>query len=345
MRKTLFVVGAGASREVNLPDGNALCGIIRRKLDIRFDPSRPMSGGQPVSGDPAVVQAMRSRERDIRLQVAAARTISEGLPLALSIDNFLENHRADQRIVDVGKLAIVQSILEAEAQSSLYFDARKGRSAFDDDALSKTWFFRFFKILSEHVRKDQLGQLFDQVAFITFNYDRCIEHFLFEAVRRAYAVSEVEARSAMAALNIIHPYGTVGRLPWQADTATVPFGGYEQVADLNALSGGIRIFTEEFEDKARLAEMDRALNAAETVVFLGFAYHPQNMRLLGSVGGGSSRRVFGTAFGVSDPDRNVIAKQIAQLFTGAKGHTIELKQLMCAALFDEYWRSLAVARV
>jgi hypothetical protein len=44
-RKTLFVLGAGASAEVNLPVGAQLSKIIGRMLDIRYENRIPIGSG------------------------------------------------------------------------------------------------------------------------------------------------------------------------------------------------------------------------------------------------------------------------------------------------------------
>jgi hypothetical protein len=55
-------------------------------------------------------------------------------------------------------------------------------------------------------------KLFENASFIIFNYDRCLEQFLVNALPRLYAISETEADSIVHNINIIHPYGSVGEL-------------------------------------------------------------------------------------------------------------------------------------
>lgn len=53
-KKTLIVVGAGASKEVNLPTGYKLKHRISSILDIRFE-----DGNRQISGDHVVYDAIR----------------------------------------------------------------------------------------------------------------------------------------------------------------------------------------------------------------------------------------------------------------------------------------------
>jgi hypothetical protein len=57
-----------------------------------------------------------------------------------------------------------------------------------------------------------------------FNYDRCIEQYLFHALQDYYGVSPHEASAMMASLKIFRPYGKIGDLPWQSQEGAVPFG-------------------------------------------------------------------------------------------------------------------------
>ena len=122
--KTLIVVGAGASKEARLPTGNELTATIASKIDIRFSEFSGQS-----SGDHEITAALKSHATDVDRQpgvinpyLHACRRIRDAMPQAISIDSFIEDHQGDEKIELCGKLAIVQSILEAERKSFLFFD-------------------------------------------------------------------------------------------------------------------------------------------------------------------------------------------------------------------------------
>jgi hypothetical protein len=56
-----------------------------------------------------------------RFQLATWR-IRDGIRLAQPIENFLDLHCSDEFMTVYGKAAIVQSVLEAEGNSKLYYD-------------------------------------------------------------------------------------------------------------------------------------------------------------------------------------------------------------------------------
>jgi hypothetical protein len=198
-------------------------------------------------------------------------------------------------------------------------------------------------MLSGGIDKDHVQKIFEHVLFVIFNYDRCIEYFLTQALRLKYGLSEAAAQEIMGTLKIYHPYGAVGSLP----TATplgqvVPFGSYKQhPASLINISEGIKTYTEEIQDSDDIRQLRSSISAADAIVFLGFAFHPQNMNLLQLDVPTSAKRIFGTALGFSLPDRNTIISQIHATIM-PQPQQFSLDPSPCAVFFDDYQRTLAL---
>ena len=186
--RTLFVVGAGASCEVNLPMGAELKDIIA-KLNIRFE------GGQQATGDNQIGQSLRHcgrQDAQFASYLTASRQIAAAMPLALSIDNFIDAHKHNQHIELCGKLAIVKSILEAERKSKLHMRSNLN-ARMNFSAVSGSWYEPFFQRLTEGISRANIAGVFNNVSFITFNYDRCIEHYLLNALQTYYTIPFEEA--------------------------------------------------------------------------------------------------------------------------------------------------------
>ena len=114
---------------------------------------------------------MTAPYHDALLRIAAA------IPQATSIDHLLDHNRGDKHIELCGKLAIVRTILEAEKGSELCVkDEQSNHPHFA--SLGGTWYSQLWQQLIDGYHKDQYAKFFDNVSFIVFNYDRCIEHFL-----------------------------------------------------------------------------------------------------------------------------------------------------------------------
>jgi len=65
-------------------------------------------------------------------------------------------------------------------------------------------------MLTEGVKCADVDEIFNNVSIVCFNYDRCIEIFLKEALITYYKIDEIKSVDLVGRLNIIHPYGSVG---------------------------------------------------------------------------------------------------------------------------------------
>lgn len=335
-RRTLFIVGAGASQEVGFPLGTQLAKLIGQRLGRQVDPETRKT----TYNDHSFYDGLRhTYPNETNEYYTAASRIAAGIRLANSIDDFLNIHSADERIKTVGKGAIVRSVLEAERKSDLFVDQS---NKLDFSKVEDTWFVKLMRVLGPDVPVKHVEGLFDNVTFIIFNYDRCLEHFLIHALRALYGIAPEAAKKIVASVSIVHPYGTVG------DLELVPFGG-DSYNDPNyfRLASQIKTYTEQIEVGDIVDKMQAMMQSAECIVFLGFAYAEQNMDLLKPEKVIERKPVFGTAYGLSKSDREVVSRRILRMMRTAPPGTdspdalVELgSDVKCARLFDEYARSL-----
>jgi hypothetical protein len=183
--------------------------------------------------------------------------------------------------------------------------------------------------------------LFANVTFIIFNYDRCIEHFLRDALSTYYALPLPQIEEILKKATFIHPYGTVGRLSWEARDG-IAYGAKIGAETLLEIASQLKTFSEQSTDKNVIRQLGDAMREASTIVFLGFAFHEQNMKLLAPKERSKSSRVFATAFSVSDSDSDAIRSSILDTIqVPSTAIRVEIRNdLKCAGLFEQYWRSL-----
>ena len=171
---------------------------------------------------------------------------------------------------------------------------------------------------------------------------------MFHALQELYGIDEGVAAKVMQGLNIVHPYGTIGELPWQKREG-IPFGFKANRANMEYMAKRIKTYTEQIEQSATLGALKDAVMNADTLVFLGYSYHPENMRLLTLDQPGATERVFGTAKDISIADIGIIEEQIKMmvaekpLYRDADGYLNEqlfIRDQTCAGLLQEYSRSL-----
>ena len=143
--KTLFVVGAGASAELGLPTGTELKRLIAHTVDLRFEDFQ-----RQTHGDKLIFQALRKHlslfpnQSGVAPYQNAGRQIKEAMPLAPSIDNFIDVHRHDDRIALMGKLAITRCILRAERSSSIFIKPEDDQKL-NFSNLTGVWLSSFFR--------------------------------------------------------------------------------------------------------------------------------------------------------------------------------------------------------
>jgi hypothetical protein len=272
--RTIFVIGAGANAEIGMPVGDELKIRIADVLKFTETERNTLSGNDIICGaldlysrNPiGIFNSMRAN-----VLVKAAMEISKAMPLSISIDNFIDARRGDQEIAFCGKLAIVHTILVAEHYCKL-FESKA-------EYLNDTWYPLFFQKITEGCHVDELAARFDDISFIIFNYDRCFEYFMFLSLMVYYSISHDRAREIVQQLHINHPYGTVGEL-WDG-MGNLTFGETPNPKQLISLAQNIKTFTEIIEQKNDSNNGIRYLvKQADRIIFLGFAYHDQNLNLL-----------------------------------------------------------------
>jgi hypothetical protein len=235
-----------------------------------------------------------------------------GLAYSNSIDDFLDQNQGNDPALFLGKLAIVREIIGAESKSKLRMRSQ-GSADFESGALSGTWLLSLARMLFRGVKNASPEPLFENVRFITFNYDRSLEKFLPQAIEEALSVSRARAVELVSTAEILHAYGSLGPLPDGGRAGTIQFGGsYPGLLEL--MADRIITYTETASDEQLVAKIKGAMRWAEQIVFLGFGFHQQNMDLLRPADGIRAERVFATVKGVSEMDQETVRGRIADLY-------------------------------
>jgi hypothetical protein len=284
-RPTVFVIGAGAGVDIGMPVGATLSADIGEKLDLRYGETD--EGHGRISGHPGIEAALRRYAQAANVNYndfrSAGTMIKTGAPYAGSIDNFMNSHRDNERLAVCAKLGIVHTILDYERNSALYREKSVPNSFRDDDRVKKSWLGDLIRMLVDEVAAADMKHIFNNFCIINFNYDRCIEQFLFHAIQEWSQRGEGVVAPLFSRLNIFHPYGSVGRLPWQVSEKKprVEFGGSSfGEDDLTVLIDQMKTYHESVEEGDELFKMREELWKAQQVIFLGFHFHKQNMDLL-----------------------------------------------------------------
>jgi hypothetical protein len=337
-----FVLGAGSSFEVGMPTGADLKDKIAES--VRFEAS---VFGEISGGDRQIWTAMQTlatgprNSHTLNDYFQAARRIADGAPQAPSIDNFIDSNRSNPVIASVGKLAIANAILKAEQSGALYIDPHNAYNKINFSDLSNTWFLAFFQLICMNAQEEDLPDRFRKVRVVTFNYDRTLEHYLFHSIQNYYGCNGDRAKEILAHLEVYHPYGKVGNLPWQEAGPVVDYGGQVTISDLITVAATLKTFTEGTSVReSEIEEIRESIIGADTLVFLGFAFHELNLKLLFDFNQNNyvqrPRQVFGTAFRISESNAASIKSTLAHLIGLDSSCVVLRSDLTAAELLPEY---------
>jgi hypothetical protein len=341
--KTLFVVGAGASTEVEgLPIGSGLASSIAEALNFKIVRSGVTGGDNEIYDAILGLGAHGQTQKDSGKYLKAAKHIRDAMSQAISIDNYIDQQKGNKEIELCAKLAIVRTILKAESQSKLYRNLqRAGNLDFNHAVIRESWFASLWKRITENCTAKDLEYRFRNVAFIIFNYDRCIEQYVYHSIQNSYpTVSAEEAAKLVKCIDIFHPYGTVGSLPWQQLENAIEYGGEPNVNQLRKLADQIKTFTEGIHSD-ELISIRSLMMTSHRIVFLGFAFHKINLDLLLSnhAGKPSAQYICGTTYKMSQDSTTCISNELMEVY---KQLTPVLRNdLMCNQLFHEFERRLS----
>ena len=176
-KKTVLVLGAGASKPYGFPLGTELrdsviradndFGIFQKALGMEF-----------------------TEDKYSKFTTALAHSGYS------SVDAFLEEN---DEWLEIGKAAIALSLLRVEVNTI--------NNLFPPKQPKDHW----YETLWSHLKTRTWAEFKkNQVAFITFNYDRSLEHYLVNLLCNNYRIRPVTAAQGLLSLPFLHVHGHLG---------------------------------------------------------------------------------------------------------------------------------------
>jgi len=142
----------------------------------------------------------------------------------------------------------------------------------------------------------------NNVAFVTFNYDRTVEHFLYVSLLNSFGRSGDDTAAALGKIPIVHLHGRLGHLPWQGQEATaIDFGDNQlDVRKMEIVKREIKVVHEELTDgrDKDFAQAQELLGQARRVYLLGFGFGLRNVQRLALIDL-APHTFLGTAYGMT----------------------------------------------
>ena len=356
--KTVFILGAGASVESGFPTGDILVERIWNNLverdsytknplnkALQFN-KKPLESEGKVSQNFTHIHA-QNMLKQFALDLSDSRTSS--------IDDFLHNTRETADYELIGKLAIIQEISKRESTNVLFRQIEKQDFTFGDQhylGYQSNWYKTLWKTIYEGCKT--LGDIeknLSKLTFITFNYDRSVEHQLFVSIKAMFQASDETVGNLLdQALKIYHVYGQVGFLPWQKTKIKTFVSHHKNISESKIINPYVPLNLEEdpeqwigltsvlktygevdFDDTVQRANQShfnhhnfnlewplQAISDADNVLVFGFSFHPRNLmlfqtRFLGFQRSRVQGKIRGTSLGIGP---SIKKQRLSQLGDG-----------------------------
>jgi hypothetical protein len=261
-KPTVLVLGAGASIPYGYPSGKELRDKILNNLAETI--VRPVDS--PRWRNTLYAQGFDPKKvRDFRNEFLRSQQYS--------IDAFLANR---PEFVDIGKFTIAMSLIECEQEKLLYSpDAEKKGGVYQ---------YLFSEMADKQADIDN-----NHLSFITFNYDRSIEYFLFNAIKYSFGKTDKGAKSLLEKIPIIHVHGWLGPFSWESKQGR-EYSPLHVLGDeahqqydpsiIRSASSQIKIISEGIDTSPEFIKADELLLQANKIYFLGFGYNSTNLKRL-----------------------------------------------------------------
>ena len=265
-QRTVFVLGAGASKPYGFPLGSELKNILITNLSNRY---------------------CQNVLKEHGFEESLVEDFAETLPRTYypTIDIFLEKKT---KFRELGAYLIAYSLLPMENAHNLF--------------PQKDWYAHIYHMIDFENSKPDI----ENIAFISLNYDRSLEHFLCMNIRYNCPDHLLNnAESKLESLRIIHAHGSLGAYP------EITFGNLPNDEEvLRRSAEGIRIVSDTLEDSDDFRAAQELIRGSSNLLFIGFGYDSTTLSLLMRDVDLSKKRILGTGYGLNDAR----IKEVIQFF-------------------------------
>lgn len=221
---TALILGAGSSHEAGFPLGGQLIKEIYSFIHEQSSGYRRVPSGNIVPFDLENVNLLQrllelageKRQDGNIFSIEDIKKFTKDLwdSKAASIDDFLY-HRKEFAII--GKLCILFVLSKYEDANRFFPKNPFGSSSGKWDYPNWGWYHYLWNQLQDGTEGSLENLKKNRLCIITFNYDRSLEYFLFNAIKATYGLEgkECEIASFFDTVQILHVYGELGVLPWK----------------------------------------------------------------------------------------------------------------------------------
>jgi DNA segregation ATPase FtsK/SpoIIIE-like protein len=313
--ETVFILGAGASNPYGYPTGKELRSLICKDFPRRYE--------RFIKGD-----SENSTTWDFLSPEASDFAQRFSKSTTPSIDLFLARNT---HFSDIGKIAIALCIWDAEHKSIF---REKVNSDLD-------WYTLLFERMTKTLKTPDSYSRFreNEVTFITFNYDRSLEHFLHDSFVNSFGSmsSSKDPIKEQIPFDFFHVYGVISELPWQSNKG-MKYGKLPELrSELSKMAKNIRPIYESSDPNSH--DFKKKIRSAKRIYFLGFGYAEENLDILGIPAVlNPTQKIYGTALHWTKKEIDDLQKDFRPKSKTKRPVSMNLvfKDVNCYKLLREY---------
>ena len=277
-KKTLFILGAGASQPFSFPGG----------LQLRQNIIELIGPTYTNTPTPQYLQIFEQCGHALPALYLFKDTFVKSQKY--SIDAFLE-HRPEY--IRLGKLLITHNLIQLENLETIYNNS--------------DWYgYLWNKMNSKFEDFDK-----NNISFITFNYDRSLETYLLNSIMALYNKPEDECYQKLKKIPIVHVHGKIGMDKYEDPVNYTSFGQniIRDYIKLIKAAETIKIIHEDISNDEEFLLAHKLIKEAEQIIIIGLGYDETNLSRLKINDANCS--IIGSSFGLTMIEKNLINKKFS----------------------------------
>ena len=300
-KKTLFILGAGASQPFFFPVG----------LQLRQNIINLIGPTYRNTSTPSYLQIFEQCGHSLPSLYLFSETLIKSQKY--SIDAFLE-HRPEY--IKLGKLLITHDLIQLENLENIYKNS--------------DWYgYLWNKMNSKFEDFDK-----NNVAFLTFNYDRSLETYLLNSMMALYNKPEEECHLKLQNIPIVHVHGKIGMDKYE-DPINYTAYGQNIIRDYSKLikaAETIKIIHEDISNDKEFILAHKLITDAEQIIILGLGYDETNLNRIKINDAHCS--IIGSSFGLTNIEQESINKKFPGIKFSIYNHHKALEFLRHSVMIE-----------
>ncbi len=319
MKKTLIVLGAGASKSILdfFPTGIEL--IINMNYHLTIEETTP----PPQAGYGKYLSSMTNTLLDVLGSNYFKHIATFKTQLWQPVLDYQFRYPRDYEVTPPLIDALISQKIKAKelpdeakniAKFIIAYLIIGSEHALKDNMTKKFDDENWINVLFQKLKSFQFDTILENLQIVTFNYDRVFEHYSLKLIDKYFNQASIEQKDRFVS-QVKHIYGSLGKL------TDVGFGNRND--DIPKMKNAYKKFNLLYEERNILDGLE---NSFEQIYFLGFGYDETNLSNLGLKGFTNATHKIGTGLKFDEKVKENLSNT----------YGIKIEDLNCLSFCEKY---------